>query len=107
MLYSILKRYPELTEDDVMIVDRSDGKGPFIAYWNSDKPKPTTEQLLQWAEEDAPEISVQKTDIELLEQENANLILQNAMQDIAIQSLQDENAELMLKIAMLEANANV
>lgn len=38
-----------------------------------------------------------------LEDENAELLIQNAMQDMSITSLQDENAELMLKIAMMEA----
>ncbi|MEC1778395.1 hypothetical protein [Schinkia azotoformans] len=44
--------------------------------------------------------------IVLLADENANLIFQNAMQDMNIQSLQDENAELMFKIAMIEMGGN-
>lgn len=45
--------------------------------------------------------------VEQLLNDNAELLLQNAMQDVAIQSLQDENAELMFKIAMMEASVNV
>jgi hypothetical protein len=41
--------------------------------------------------------------IESLADENADLIIQNAMQDMDIKGLQDENASLMVKIAMLEA----
>lgn len=52
-------------------------------------------------------LKVPNKQIESLADENADLIFQNAMQDMAIQGLQDENADLIFKIAMLEANANV
>lgn len=42
-----------------------------------------------------------------LEDENAELLIQNALQDVSITGLQDENAELMFKIANLEASTNV
>lgn len=40
--------------------------------------------------------------VELLSDENADLIFQNAMQDMNIKTLQSENADLMLRLAMLE-----
>lgn len=40
--------------------------------------------------------------MESIQNENADLIFQNAMQDMAIQSLQDENAELMFAVANLQ-----
>lgn len=41
-------------------------------------------------------------EMELIQNENADLIFQNAMQDMAIQTLQDENAELMFAVANLQ-----
>jgi len=73
MIYSIKKRYPELTESDFMIADRSDGKGPVVVYWNSDKPKPTTEQLLIWMVEDANDIPATKTHEQIIQEENQEL----------------------------------
>lgn len=51
MLNSVLKRYPELTEEDVTL--RDDGTGVYIEKWNSPEPKPTAFELKTWAEEDA------------------------------------------------------
>lgn len=50
-----------------------------------------------------------KTDqkVTSLENENADLMFQSAIQDMSIQGLQDENADLMLRIAMLEVNIGV
>lgn len=44
----------------------------------------------------------QEEKLESMQGENADLIFQNAMQDMAIQSLQDENAELMFAVANLQ-----
>lgn len=55
----------------------------------------------------ARNLKVPNKQVESLADENAELIFQNAMQDMAITGLQNENADLMFKIAMLEANANV
>ncbi|MCM3599403.1 XkdW family protein [Robertmurraya korlensis] len=49
---SILKRYPELSKDDVLLRDDNNGKGPYIAVWKSTKPKPTMDQVKQWVLED-------------------------------------------------------
>jgi len=49
---SIIKRYPGLKWDDVMIQDNTDGKGPFITYWNHPKPMPSMEDILKWVKED-------------------------------------------------------
>jgi hypothetical protein len=40
--------------------------------------------------------------VSALADENAELLLQNALQDMSITALQDENAELMLRLATLE-----
>jgi hypothetical protein len=40
--------------------------------------------------------------LESLANENADLIFQNAMQDMNIKGLQDENADLMFRIATIE-----
>lgn len=47
--------------------------------------------------------------LQSLSDENAELLMQNAMQDVSISALQDENAELMMRLAMLEmgGTANV
>lgn len=47
--------------------------------------------------------------LQALSDENAQLLMQNAMQDVSIATLQDENAELMMRLAMLEmgGTANV
>jgi hypothetical protein len=50
MIESILKRFPELTKDDVNLMDN--GEGVFVNVWNSDKPKPTKEELQSWFNED-------------------------------------------------------
>jgi len=70
MLQSILKRYPTLNPEDVRLQD--DGDGIYIAYWNSDEPKPTMEQVYQWVEEDS-KFPKPKTEIEMLQQENKEL----------------------------------
>lgn len=40
--------------------------------------------------------------LESLESENAELIFQNAIQDMSISTLQDENAELLFRLAQIE-----
>lgn len=47
--------------------------------------------------------------VQALSEENAGLLLQNAVQDVSIAELQDENAALMMRLAMLEigGDANV
>jgi hypothetical protein len=70
---SILKRYPELKEDDITL--RDDGNGIFISYWNSEKPKPTITQVNQWVAEDEAEPKP-KTEIDILKDQNADLNLQ-------------------------------
>lgn len=49
----IMLIYPDLTESDflpangtILIQDDSDGKGPYIAKWENDYPRPTDEQLV-------------------------------------------------------------
>ncbi|MEH7157481.1 XkdW family protein [Neobacillus drentensis] len=69
---SILKRYPTLTEDDVVL--RDDGYGVFIDVWNSDEHKPTMEQVTSWVAEDA-KLPKPKTEIELMRQALDELIL--------------------------------
>ena len=72
MKQSILKRYPELTEDDIVL--RDDGKGVFIDVWKCNKPQPTTEQINQWVAEDENEPQP-KTEVEALREENGQLNL--------------------------------
>jgi hypothetical protein len=72
MKQSILKRYPSLNENDFTL--RDDGEGIFIDVWNCDDPKPTMEEVEQWALEDENEPKP-KTEIDLLREENAQLNL--------------------------------
>jgi hypothetical protein len=81
MLASVLKRYPELTEDDVMIVDR--GEGPFIYRWNSQQPMPTPEELQQWSEEDVFPL-VQTPEEELLLLKEKQELMQQAIDDLIL-----------------------
>jgi hypothetical protein len=68
---SILKRYPELTVNDVELRDDANEKGVYIAYWNSDKPQPTMDQVKTWHEEDIQNYVEPKTVEELLIEEQA------------------------------------
>lgn len=47
------------------------------------------------------------TEIELIQEDNANLVFQNAVQDMNIKTLQDENADLLFRLALLEVGASV
>ncbi len=47
------------------------------------------------------------TELEVIQEENANLVFQNAMQDMNIKTLQDENADLLFRLALLEVGASV
>jgi hypothetical protein len=78
MLTSILKRYPELTSDKVMLVDR--GKGVEIAKWDSDKPQPTLEEMNGWVEEDS--LTPHLTPIEQLQKDQAELMMQLVMKGV-------------------------
>ena len=43
---SILKRYPNLTENDFGFIDRKDGNGKVFEYWKSETVvQPTMEQV--------------------------------------------------------------
>ncbi|AND39629.1 XkdW family protein [Cytobacillus oceanisediminis] len=59
MLNSVLKRYPSLTPNDVVL--RDDGEGVYVHYWNSQEPQPTISELLAWQKEDE-ELPKQPTD---------------------------------------------
>jgi hypothetical protein len=81
MLASVLKRYPELTEDDVMIVDR--GEGPFIYQWNSQQPMPTPEELQQWSEEEVfPPVQTPEEELLLLKEKQE--LMQQAIDDLIL-----------------------
>jgi hypothetical protein len=75
MIDSILKRYPELTNDDVILRDDGDGRGIYIDVWNCDKPKPTMDEVNQWVVEDAA-LPKPLSDIEQLQKDQADLFLQ-------------------------------
>lgn len=75
---SILKRYPELLPEDVFIQNDSDGNGPRITLWNSDKPMPTAEQIEQWVEEDAQQPKP-KSQLDLVQAALDDLILGGIM----------------------------
>lgn len=55
--------------------------------------------ILTRPEKEAAEMPNQ---IELIINENANLLMKNAIQDMAMQSLQDENAEMLFRLANIE-----
>jgi len=50
----LVKLYPLMTMDDCMLMDESQGEGPFISYWNIEKlgPQPT-KQFLEVHKEEA------------------------------------------------------
>lgn len=50
---SILKRFPNLTENDFGFIDRNDGNGVVFEFWNGEELQPTIEQVKQWNDEDA------------------------------------------------------
>jgi hypothetical protein len=76
MKESILKRYPELTEHDVILIGDDSGEIVVFGKWNSEKPIPTIEQVNQWVEEDAQLPKPLTTEERLAEAENIlNLIL--------------------------------
>lgn len=53
MKETILKRYPELSEDDIVLRDdNGDGVNIYIDYWNSDLPIPTPTEIKQWEDEE-------------------------------------------------------
>jgi hypothetical protein len=76
---SILKRYPELDEKDIILMDN--GEGVFIHFWNSDKTKPTMDQVNQWAEEDA-KLPKPLSEIEQLQKDQADLTFQLMMKGV-------------------------
>lgn len=55
--------------------------------------------ILTRPEKEAAEMPNQ---IELIINENANLLMKNAIQNMAMQSLQDENAEMLFRLANIE-----
>jgi hypothetical protein len=66
MRESILKRYPNLKEEDIVFVDLSnEGGGIELSVWNSFETKPTMEQINQWNEEDRLESVVEQKKNEL------------------------------------------
>lgn len=45
-------KFPDIDlYQDLVLRDYSDGKGPFIAEWYRDEPKPEKKQILQWMAE--------------------------------------------------------
>jgi hypothetical protein len=71
MKESILKRYPELSSQDLGLRDDGDEKGIYIEVWNSDKPKPSMEEVKAWHEEDMKNFVPSKSVDELLAEEQA------------------------------------
>ncbi|GEM_PF-4043618 len=51
--------------------------------------------------------SLEEKQIEELQDENADLLFKNAIQDATIQALQDENSEIIFKIAQMEVGGVV
>jgi hypothetical protein len=75
MKQSILRRYSEMTEDDVVLRDDGDGRGIYIDVWNSDKTKPTMEEVLSWVDEDST-LPTPLSPIEQLQKDQAELTFQ-------------------------------
>lgn len=67
MKESILRRFPQLQPDDVLL--RDDGAGIYLEVWNSEEPEPTMEKVLSWVEEDRdlPKAPTEQERIEELE----------------------------------------
>jgi hypothetical protein len=78
---AILKRYPELKEEDVFLQDDGDGKGPRLVTWNSDKPIPTMEQVYQWVEEDQ-NIPAPKSELEIIKENQE--VIQKALDELIL-----------------------
>lgn len=64
------------------------------------------EEGMAWQEEqNKPKPPSVEEQLITVQDENAELMLQNAIQDMNITTLQDENAELMFRLANLEMGA--
>lgn len=77
MKESILKRYPELTANDVTL--RDDGEDVYIDVWNCIKAQPPLEQVLAWVEEDT-NLPQKKSEMELLKSQQ--VLMQAALDDL-------------------------
>jgi hypothetical protein len=79
MKQSILRRFPDITKYDIVL--RDDGEGVYIDIWNSDKPKPTMEQVYQWVEEDST-LPKPLSEIEAIKKDQADLIFSLMMNGV-------------------------
>jgi hypothetical protein len=79
----------DITQEEVTEEEKSAFEEWIASEEAKDKP-PTTDEL-----------------IKTLSDDNADLMFQNAMQDMNIKGLQDENADLLLRIAMIEMGGSV
>lgn len=82
MILSILKRYPELTFNDVELMDNKDGNGIRITMWKSDKPKPSMDQVKVWVDEDEaiPKPLTSEQELEQLKKQQE--LMQKALDDL-------------------------
>ena len=83
---------------DVQLQDHSDGKGPIIGVWNLPEPKPTKEQLAQWAVELQPAY-------ELAQAKLANIPLYKELDNIDLKSIRALRAGDKAQLDKLEAQA--
>ncbi|QQZ64021.1 phage portal protein [Paenibacillus sonchi] len=99
---AILYMYPSADPTkDFMVQDDGDGKGPYIAAWNLDKPKPTEAELqaawkaYQEAEANKPP---ELTELEQLQKENLLLKSQNNALSERADFIEDIIAEMAMRV---------
>ncbi|CQR58437.1 XkdW family protein [Paenibacillus riograndensis] len=104
MFDAMVYLYPDLEpKKDFQIWDDSDGKGPYIGVWETDTPKPTTEELQRaWEELQAqPVPELPETDAERmarLEAENATLLLELVQTQTRQNQVEKDQAALLLSL---------
>lgn len=79
MKESILRRYPNIDPDSLIL--RDDGNGPYIDKWPATESKPTMDEVNAWVAEDAAKITPEpltpdQKKIAALEADNADMNLQ-------------------------------
>lgn len=72
VIETIQKRFPDLSSEKFKV--QVDGKDYFLSKWDTTEPKPTSEQLMLWIEEDAANSPEQPiSEIEILKKQITDL----------------------------------
>ncbi|WP_052098311.1 XkdW family protein [Paenibacillus stellifer] len=104
LYFAIKHLYPSSRVDkDFVLLDKSDGNGPYIAVWNLEDPQPTEAELAaaweSYLEAEASKPPDPPSETEQLRMDNAALLLEL----VQVQARQDQadadNAALLLMLA--------